>query len=57
MFEVWTPVTVVTPDHPRAGTAGTVQQVNRAKHPAEVVVKFDLDGTEESVLCADLKAL
>lgn len=57
MFEVWTPVKVVTEDHPRAGTAGTVQQVNRVVHPDAVVVKFDLDGTEEAVNLVDLKAL
>ena len=57
MFEVWTPVIVTNEAHARHATAGTVQQRNITEHPDSVVVKFDADGTEEGVLCADLKAL
>lgn len=57
MFEVWTSVKVITEGHPRFNTAGTVQQVNKTAHPDAVVVKFDLDGTEEAVALVDLKAL
>ena len=57
MFEVWTPVKVITEGHARFNTAGIVTMRNLKDHPDSVVVKFDLDGTEEAVQVADLKAL
>lgn len=56
MLDIWTAVKVTNPDHPRTGTAGTVQAVNK-KHPDEVGVKFDVDGVVEVVAVADLQAL
>lgn len=57
MFNVWTSVQVSNADHPRTKQAGTVHATNSETHPAEVVVKFDMDGTLESVQLADLVAL
>lgn len=57
MFNVWQSVKVTNEEHPRAGTAGTVFATNPTTHPNEVVVKFDVDGTEEAVAIADLKTL
>ncbi len=57
MFDVWKAVQVVNTDHPRTGEAGTVFATNRVTHPDDVVVKFDIDGTTESVAVVDLKAL
>jgi hypothetical protein len=57
MYEIWTPVKVINVDHARAGTAGIVTMRNLKDHPDSVVVKFDVDGTEESVQTADLQSL
>lgn len=57
MFSVWTSVKVKNEEHSRAGTAGSVHATNVETHPDEVQVKFDADGTIESVLVADLQAL
>lgn len=56
-LDVWTPVKVTNPDHPRADQAGFVFAANASTHPDEVVVKFDTDGTTESVQLADLQVL
>lgn len=56
MYPVWTSVLVTNPDHARHGQAGTVFKTDPAKKE-EVVVKFDLDGQQEAVQIADLKAL
>lgn len=57
MFSVWTSVKVKNVEHSRAGTAGAVHATNSETHPDEVQVKFDVDGTVENVLVADLQAL
>lgn len=57
MFSVWNAVVVKTEGHAREGQAGVVVAVNHAKHPDEVVVRFDADSQEEAVAIADLKAL
>ena len=57
MFSVWTSVTPVSETHERAGEAGTVWKVNKAKFPTMVVVKWDKDETIEVVDAADLKEL
>ena len=57
MFSVWTPVKVRSEEHERAGEAGLVWKINRQKMPDHVVVKWDTDGTEESVAVADLSEL
>lgn len=57
MFSVWTPVKLRSETHERAGDAGLVWKINRAKMPDHVVVKWDIDGTEESVAIADLAEL
>jgi hypothetical protein len=56
MRQVWTPVEVTNPDHPRKGTAGIVVAVDPAKTD-RVVVKFDTDGVSEETLQADLRQL
>jgi hypothetical protein len=56
MFDIWTNVKVTNPDHPRFGTAGNVQAINKEK-PDSVGVKFDADGVLEVVAKADLQAL
>lgn len=55
-MNVWAQVKVIGKDHPREGQAGTVFAVNPGL-PGEVVVRFDLDDTRESVAVADLVAL
>jgi hypothetical protein len=57
MFNVWTSVKVNAIDHPRVNQAGTVHATNKEKHPDEVVVKFDLDGSLEAVAITDLVSL
>lgn len=57
MYNVWQSVKVINAAHPRVNTAGTVFSTNATAHPDEVVVKFDLDGTEEAVKLADLQGL
>ena len=57
MFSVWTPVKVRSETHERAGEAGLVWKINRAKMPDHVVVKWDTDGTEEAMAVADLAEL
>jgi hypothetical protein len=56
-MNVWTAVKVKNESHARFNTAGVVFASNVKDHPDEVQVKFDLDGTVESVLIADLQAL
>lgn len=54
MFSVWTVVKPASETHDRAGEVGMVWKTNQAKMPDHVVVKWDADGTEESVALADL---
>lgn len=56
MLPVWTSVKVINKDHARFSSAGVVHATNPDK-PDQVVVKFDTDGTLESVSNADLQAL
>jgi hypothetical protein len=56
MFQIWQSVKVQNDQHPRAGQAGVVHATN-PKHPDEVVVKFDLDASQEAVAVADLVSL
>jgi hypothetical protein len=56
-MNVWQSVKVKNETHSRYEQAGTVHATNAETHPDEVQVKFDLDGTVESVLIADLVAL
>jgi len=55
-FDVWQSVKVTKEDHPRTGQAGTVHATSPA-HPDEVQVKWDSDGTIESVSVDDLTVL
>lgn len=55
MFPVWTPVTVKSPEHARAGECGTVQ--SGPNEAGEVSVKFDADGLAVNILATDLQAL
>ena len=67
MLNVWNPVLVKNPAHPRNGTAGTVTRTNPVTHPDSVFVKFDTDGqgpdgaalpgSEEDTQIADLVRL
>lgn len=53
-FAVWDVVRPASPDHPRAGQVADVTKVNYQRHPDEVVVRWNVDGTEESVPMVDL---
>jgi hypothetical protein len=55
-YSIWQSVKVTNEEHARAGQAGTVHATS-LKHPDEVVVKFDVDSTEEAVAVADLIGL
>jgi hypothetical protein len=56
MRQVFTSVQPISPEHPRAGQAGTVCSVP-ADYPAHVGVKWDLDGDITAEACADLRIL
>lgn len=57
MFSVWTSVKVKSDTHERTGEAGLVWKINRTKMPDHVVVKWDTDGTEETMPIVDLAEL
>jgi hypothetical protein len=56
MRQVFTSVQPISPEHPRAGQAGTVCSVP-ADDPAHVGVKWDVDGDITAEACADLRIL
>ena len=56
MLGIWTQVKVINPDHPRFGTAGSVQ-ANDADKPDQAGVKFDTDNVIEFVPIKDLQVL
>lgn len=56
MLGVWTQVKVINPDHPRFGTAGSVQANDKDK-PDQAGVKFDTDNVIEFVPIDQLQVL
>lgn len=54
-MDVWTPVKVTNPDHPRVGEAGTIQSLKQADDKYKV--KFDDDEAIVLMPAADLQAL
>lgn len=56
MLGIWTQVKVINHDHPRFGTAGSVQAKDNDK-PDQAGVKFDTDNVIEFVPIKDLQVL